>query len=103
MITRNLSKEVQQAYISHNIREQMDNKFGWKTNTAEMIDWELHSTNLNKLSQEEHRFVVRLIYEILPCLGEPITTAATKICPCCKQNKETLEQMLQCKQNKEIW
>ena len=103
LITRNLYKEIIQAYTSRDIRTFMEGKFKWDTKTADCIDWESHGSNLSKLDYYQNKFVVKLIHERLPCRAASFNPSNQKECPCCNKTKETIEHMQECEENQEKW
>eukprot|EP00957_Ditylum_brightwellii_P143505 10932319-Ditylum_brightwellii.AAC.1 len=103
LITHTLDREPQQAYTSIKFRAHLEEKFKWNATTADLVDWELHGSNFLRLNFYQHWFVVKLIHECLPRLGEPFVASIIKTCPCCKHLVETFGHLMYCSQNPEKW
>lgn len=78
-------------------------KSKWKGRVADSIDWEIHGSNLKRLQFYPHQFVVRLIYERLPCLGASSTITLSTTCPCYRKQEETFEHRKKCEEHQEKW
>jgi hypothetical protein len=98
-ITRNLAKEIRNAWTTQDLREFMTEHFGWETTTGDTIDWYSHGSSLTSLTYYQHVFSVKLIHERLPVQGEIFSASPNKICPCCKQQEETSTHFLKCHKN----
>jgi hypothetical protein len=98
-ITRNISKEIRNAWTTQDLREYMTEQFGWKKSTADDIDWYSHGSTLSSYEYYQHMFCVKLIHKRLPLLGEKFTASPTTSCPCCKARNETFEHFLHCDKN----
>ena len=98
-ITRNIAKEIRNAWTTQDLREYMTEHFGWNNTTADDIDWYSHGSTLTSLTYYQHVFCVKLIHERLPAQGEKFTASPNKICPCCKQKEETSKHLLMCDKN----
>eukprot|EP00957_Ditylum_brightwellii_P058292 4419520-Ditylum_brightwellii.AAC.1 len=90
-ITRVFNREIQQALTAIDIRAYMEDRNGWNKTITNKTDWEIHGSNLLKLTYYQHKFVVKLIHERLPCLGEKFTISTVQLCPVCKQHTKTSE------------
>jgi hypothetical protein len=101
-ITRNLAKEIQNAWSTQDLREFMMINFGWEKGTADLIDWYSHGSTLLGYDYYRHQFCVKLIHGRLPVLGEKWTASENKICPCCETFQETFTHYMECNLNPHI-
>eukprot|EP00978_Attheya_sp_CCMP212_P036800 scaffold169524_cov56-Attheya_sp.AAC.1 len=67
-ITRNIAREIRFTWTSQDLRQYMTDKFNWKENTADLIDWYSHGSTLKSYAYYQHLFCVKLIHERLPVL-----------------------------------
>eukprot|EP00978_Attheya_sp_CCMP212_P037101 scaffold172824_cov47-Attheya_sp.AAC.1 len=77
-ITRNIAREIRFAWTSQDLHQYMTDKFNWKENTADLIDWYSHGSTLKSYAYYQYLFCVKLIYERLPVLGKNSWLAQTK-------------------------
>eukprot|EP00957_Ditylum_brightwellii_P033335 2525561-Ditylum_brightwellii.AAC.2 len=81
----------------------MEETFVWHGSTADLIDWKMYRSTISRLDFYQHCFVVKLIYECLPCIGEPFTGSEVTVCPVCHQHTETFEHFQYCPKNNKSW
>ena len=103
LITRRIDRAIHEAYTQPMIRKNMQTRFGWKNTVVKTIDWQIHGSNLVRLGFYKHRFIVKLIHERLPVLGESFNPSPSKVCPCCKTTDESIFHFHKCTANPEPW
>eukprot|EP00957_Ditylum_brightwellii_P211090 15365740-Ditylum_brightwellii.AAC.2 len=70
LITQKVGRELQEAYTTILLRNNMCKRFEWTNSIASTIEWNIHGHNLICLPFYKYCFVVKLIHERLSVQGE---------------------------------
>ena len=69
------------------IQEKMEERFRWKTNVCNNIDWAVHRSNLVRFPFYKYGFTVKFIHEREPFQGKKSTPAYPKQIWCVKYGR----------------
>eukprot|EP00957_Ditylum_brightwellii_P033238 2518640-Ditylum_brightwellii.AAC.2 len=67
-ITKDYCNKIIQACSTQDLREYLTEKFGWKSNTSDLVEWKLSSNLYNNKKLSEKCFIKRYAHKILPFL-----------------------------------
>eukprot|EP00957_Ditylum_brightwellii_P188488 14349779-Ditylum_brightwellii.AAC.1 len=102
-IVKDYCNKIMEAWSTQDLSEYLTEKFGWKSNTSDLVEWKLSSNLHSNKKFSEKRFITRYAHKILHFLALKSTVISTKICPYCQATNETLQHLLYCHANKEVW
>ena len=106
-ITSNLQPALRQAALSQNLREYLESKYDWTTNTIDDIDWEVLHSALKTYNEDDQLRIQKFSSQLLPVNAKlyRIDNQRNRTCPACETEKESCEHLLECEHpsRDQIW
>eukprot|EP00957_Ditylum_brightwellii_P097431 7420785-Ditylum_brightwellii.AAC.1 len=100
-IMKDYHNKIIQALPAQDLREYITEKFEWKSNTSDLVEWKLSGNLYSNKKFSEKPFITRYAHKIPPFLALKSTVAPTKTCTCCRATNVTPQHFPHCHTNKE--
>ena len=84
MITKNYSKAIQRASTTGYLRQYLEDKYAWRNDICDIIDWFAFKQDLNRLTLTQQLWATKFVHRWLPLLGEQHSQSPDIECPLCK-------------------